>query len=138
MVGHHCLEEFALDPIVIRVLTSMISERDREFGYSPKKLTRFFIFFHCKLIGFILHHFIVGALNASTSSVHTLDTLPCFFSHDMRSKMREIFGKDCILDDEESILIELMIHHFSRSEVASVMQIETLFNDSPKISIHMI
>ena len=52
VVGHHCLEEFALDPIVIRVLTSMISERDREFGYSPKKLTRFFIFFHCKLVGF--------------------------------------------------------------------------------------
>ena len=39
VVGHHRLEEFALDPIVIRVLASMISERDREFGYSPKKPT---------------------------------------------------------------------------------------------------
>ena len=52
--------------------------------------------------------------------------------------MREIFGENCILDDEESILIELIIRGFSRGEVAWVMQIETFFNDSPKISIHMI
>ena len=51
--------------------------------------------------------------------------------------MREIFGKDCILDDEESTLIELIIHGFLRGEVAWVMRIETLFNDSTKISIHM-
>ena len=38
VVGHHCLEEFALDPIVIRVLTSMISERDREFGPYVKNI----------------------------------------------------------------------------------------------------
>ena len=64
VVGHHYLEEFALDPIVICVLASMISEQDREFGYPPIELTRFFILFHCKLIGFILHHFIVEVLKA--------------------------------------------------------------------------
>ena len=85
-----------------------------------------------------MHHFIVGALNASTSSIERHNTLPCVFSHGMRSKMREIFEKDCILDDEESTLIELIIHGFSRGEVAWVMWIETFFNDSPKISIHML
>ena len=52
--------------------------------------------------------------------------------------MRKIFGKDCILDDEESILIELIVRGFSRSEVAWIMRIETFFNDSPKVSVHMI
>ena len=52
--------------------------------------------------------------------------------------MREIFRKNCILNDEESILIELMVHGFSRGEVASVMWMETFFNDSPKVSVHMI
>ena len=106
VVGHHGLEELALDPVVIRVLAPMISECDRKFGHSSKELTRFFILFHCKLIGFILHHFIVGALNARTSSIERHNTLPCVFSHGMRTKMREIFGKDCIFDDEESTLIE--------------------------------
>ena len=133
MVGHHCLEEFALDPIVIRVLTSMISERDREFGYSPIKLTRFFIFFHCKLIGLILHHFIVGALNACASPIEGNHLVPSIFGHGVVPEMRKIFGWDCFLDDEESILIELMIHDFSRSEVASIMRIKTFFNDSPEI-----
>ena len=116
----------------------MISECDREFGHSSKELTRFFIFFHCKLIGFILHHFIVGALNARTSSIERLNTFPCFFSHDMWSKVRKIFGKDSILDDEESTLIELVVHGFSRGEVAWIMWIETFFNDSLKVSVHMI
>ena len=71
VVGHHGLEELAFDPIFIRVLAPMISERDRKFGYSPKELTRFFIFLHSKLIGFILHHFIIGALNAHTSPIET-------------------------------------------------------------------
>ena len=138
MVRHHCLEEFALDPIVIRVLTSMISERDREFSYSPIKLTRFFIFFHCKLIGFILHHFIVGALNASASLVEGNNIVPCFLGHGEGSEMCNIFGCNCILGDEERILVELMVRNFSRGEVAWIMWIETLFNDSPKVSVHMI
>ena len=138
MVGHHCLEEFALDPIVIRVLTSMISERDREFGYPPIKLTRFFILFHCKLIGFILHHFIVGALNACASPIEGNHLVPSIFGHGVGPEMRKIFGWDCFLDDEESILIELMIHNFSRSEVTSVMRIKAFFDDSPKVSVHMI
>ena len=64
--------------------------------------------------------------------------MSCVFGRGVGSKMREIFGENCPLDDEESILIELIIRGFSRSEVASVMRIETLFNDSLKISIHMI
>ena len=52
--------------------------------------------------------------------------------------MRNIFGRDSILDDEKSILVELMIRSFSWGEVAWVMQIETLLNDSPKVSIDMI
>ena len=137
VVGHHGLEELALDPIVIRVLAPMISECNREFGHSSKELTRFFIFFHCKLIGFILHHFIVGALNACATPVEGDNTEPCIFGQGEGPKMREIFGKDSILDDEESTLIELIVHFFSRGEVAWVMRIETFFNDSPKVSIHM-
>ena len=64
--------------------------------------------------------------------------VPCFLGHGERSEMRKIFGWNCILDDEESILVELMIRGFSRGEVAWVMRIETLLNDSPKISINMI
>ena len=36
VVGHHGLEELAFDPIVIHVLTPMISECDRKFGHSSK------------------------------------------------------------------------------------------------------
>ena len=64
--------------------------------------------------------------------------MPRIFGHGVGSKIREIFGENCILDDEESILIELIIHGFSRGEVSWVMWIEIFFNDSPKISIHMI
>ena len=64
--------------------------------------------------------------------------MSCVFCHGIGSKIREIFGGNCILDDEKIILIELIIHGFSKGEVASVMRIETFFNDSPKISIHMI
>ena len=64
--------------------------------------------------------------------------VPCFLGHGERSEMGNIFGWNCILDDEESILVELMIRYFSRGEVAWVMWIETLLNDSPKISIDMI
>ena len=138
VVGHHGLEELAFDPIVIRVLAPMISERDRKLGYSPKELTRFFIFLHSKLIGFILHHFIVGALNARTSPIERHNAMPRVFGRGIGSKMREIFGENCLLDDEERILIELIIHGFSRGEVAWVMWIETFFNDSLKISIHML
>ena len=99
---------------------------------------RFFIFFHCKLIGFILHHFIVGALNACTSPVERNNLVPCIFGYGIGTEVRKIFGWNCILDYEESILIELIIRGFSWSEVASVMWIETFFNDSPNISIHMI
>ena len=52
--------------------------------------------------------------------------------------MCNILGWNCILDDEESILVELMVCGFSRGEVAWVMRIETLLNDSPNISINMI
>ena len=64
--------------------------------------------------------------------------MPRVFGHGIGSKIRKIFGRNSILDDEESILIELMIHGFSRGEVACVMRIETFFNDSPKVSVHMI
>ena len=63
---------------------------------------------------------------------------PCILVHDEGPEMRKIFRWNCILDDEESILIELIIRGFSRSEVASVMRIKTCFNDSPKISINMV
>ena len=63
--------------------------------------------------------------------------MPRVFGRGIGSKMREIFGWNCILNDEESILIELIVRGFSRGEVASVMRIETLFNDSPKISVNM-
>ena len=52
--------------------------------------------------------------------------------------MRKIFGWDIFLDDEESILIELIIRGFSWGEVASAVRIETFFNDSPKISVNMV
>ena len=64
--------------------------------------------------------------------------VPCFLGHGEGSGMRNIFGRNCILDDEESILVELMIRGFSRGEVAWVMQVETLLNDSPKVSINMV
>src|SRR3989337_1463785 len=99
---------------------------------------RFFIFIHCELIGFILHHFIVGALNACASLVNGNNMLPCFLAHGEGSEMRNIFGGNCILDDEESGLVELIVRGFSRREVAWVMRVETLLNDSPKISINMI
>ena len=64
--------------------------------------------------------------------------VPCFLGHGVGSEMSNIFGWNCILDDEESILIELIIRGFSRGEVASVMRIATFFNDSSKISINMV
>ena len=64
--------------------------------------------------------------------------VPFFLGHGEGSEMCNIFGWNCILDDEESILIELIIRGFSRSEVAWIMRIETFFNDSPKVSVHMI
>ena len=64
--------------------------------------------------------------------------MPCILGHGEGPEMSKIFGWNCILDDEESILIELIIRDFSRGEVAWVMQIETLLNDSPKISVNMI
>ena len=64
--------------------------------------------------------------------------LPCFLGHGERSEMRNIFGWNCILDDEESELVELIIRGFSRDKVAWVMRVETLLNDAPKISITMI
>ena len=64
--------------------------------------------------------------------------LPCFLGHGERSEVCNIFGRDSILDDEESILIELMIRGFSWGEVAWVMRIETFLNDSPKVSIDII
>ena len=63
---------------------------------------------------------------------------PCILGHDEGSEMSKIFGWNCILGDAESILIELIIRGFSRSEVASVMRIKTFFNDSPKVSINMV
>ena len=90
----------------------------------PVKLTRFFIFIHCKLIGFILHHFIVGALNACASPVERNNFVACIFGYGVGPEVRKIFGWNCILDDEESILIELIIRGFPRSEVAWVMRIE--------------
>ena len=64
--------------------------------------------------------------------------VPCFLGHGERSEMRNIFGRNCILDDEESILVELIIRGFSRGEVGWFMRIETLLNDSPKISVNVI
>ena len=64
--------------------------------------------------------------------------VPCILGHDEGSEMTNIFGWNSILEDEESILIELIIRGFSWGEVASVVRIETLFNDSPKISVNMI
>ena len=63
---------------------------------------------------------------------------PSILGHGEGPEMSKIFGWNCILDDEESILIELIIRGFSRGEVASVMRIKTLFNDSPKVSINMV
>ena len=59
---------------------------------------------------------------------------PRILGHGEGPEMSKIFGRNCILDDEESILVELMICGFSWDEVAWVMQIETLLNDSPKVS----
>ena len=63
---------------------------------------------------------------------------PCILGHGEGKEMSNIFGWNCILDDEESILIELIIRGFSRGEVASVMQIKAFFNNSPKVSINMV
>ena len=59
--------------------------------------------------------------------------VPCFLGHGEGSQMSNIFGRNSILEDEESIPIELIIRGFSRSEVAWIMRIETFFNDSPKV-----
>ena len=64
--------------------------------------------------------------------------VPCILGHGEGPEMSNIFGWNCILDDEESILIELVIRGFSRGEVASIMRIKTFLNDSPKVSINMI
>ena len=72
------------------------------------------------------------------SPVEGNNLVPCIFGHGVGPEVRKIFGWNCILDDEESILIELIIRAFSRGEVASVMRIKTFFNDSPKVSVHMI
>ena len=64
--------------------------------------------------------------------------LPCFFGHGERSEVRNIFGRNGFLENEESGLVELMIRGFSRSEVAWVVRVETLLNNSPKISRTMI
>ena len=54
--------------------------------------------------------------------------VPCILGHGEGPESK-IFGWNCILDDEESILIELIIRDFSRGEVSWVMRIETFFND---------
>ena len=77
-------------------------------------------------------------LNACASLVKGDNMVPYFLGHGERSEMCNIFGWNCILDGEESILVELMIHGLSRGEVAWVMRIKTLLNDSPKISINMV
>ena len=64
--------------------------------------------------------------------------LPCFLGYGEGSEVCNIFGWDYILDNEEGGLVELMIRGFSRSEVAWVMRVETLLNNSPKISRTMI
>ena len=64
--------------------------------------------------------------------------VPYFLGHGEWSEMCNVFGWNCILEDEESILIELIIRGFSWREVASVMRIDTFFNDYPKISVNMV
>ena len=85
-----------------------------------------------------MHHLIVGALNACASLVKRNNMVPCFLGHSEQSEMCNVSGWNCVLDDEEGILIELMIRGFSRGKVAWVMRIETFFNDSLKVSVHMI
>src|SRR5215216_6010113 len=64
--------------------------------------------------------------------------LPCFLGHGEGMEMRNIFGWNCFLENEESGLVELIIRGFSRSEIAWVVRVETFLNNSPKISRTMI
>ena len=64
--------------------------------------------------------------------------VPSILGHGEGPEMSKIFGWNCILNNEESGLVELIIRGFSRGEVAWIMRVETLLNNSPKVSVTMI
>jgi hypothetical protein len=77
-------------------------------------------------------------MDACTSLEHGNNMFPCFLGHGEWTDMSKIFGRDCFLENEESGLVELMTLNFSWSKVVWINRVETLLNNSPKVSRTMI